>query len=149
MPYWDRPAYPPYGYHYPAPPHKYAPAYYGYHYIDPPPKHAPVYPPYVYSYPTYIPFNVNYGNPVIPSDYADLLEVALATNLSKLTVRFNSSLDELYQQYRLLRGGFTRLSPTCRQRCRQLYERCLRSAVNAGQRRRCHDLYQQCLALCP
>lgn len=146
MPYWYHPAYPPYGTHYAGPPPKYAPAHYGYHYIDPPPKPATI--PYVYSYPTYIPFNVNYGNPVIPSDYADLLEVALANNLSKLTVRYNLSLDELYHHYRLLRGGVPGLAPMCRQRCRLLYERCLRSAVNAEQRRLCYDLYQRCLALC-
>ncbi len=147
MPYWDRPVYPPYGYHY-GPPHKYVPAHYGYHYVDPPTKPAPAYPSYVYSYPTYIPFNVNYGNPVIPSDLADLLEVAAVTNLSKFTVRFNSSLDELYYHYRMLRSGVPQLSEACRQRCWQLYQRCLRSAVTPRQRQLCYDLYQRCVAFC-
>lgn len=152
MPYWDRPAYPTYGYHQPAQPYKYASPHYGNHYVDPPPRPAtpatPAHPYYVYSYPTYIPFNVNYGNPTLPSDYADLLEVALATNLSKLTVRFQRAMDELYQHYRFLRGGAPNASQDCRLRCQQLYERCLRSAVNGWQQRECYTLYQRCLALC-
>ncbi|MDR3588424.1 MAG: hypothetical protein P4N41_02030 [Negativicutes bacterium] len=46
---------------------------------------APVAQPYGYHYlyPTYIPFT-NYAAPAIPSDYADLLDVAVATHLSNL-----------------------------------------------------------------
>ncbi|MDR3589507.1 MAG: hypothetical protein P4N41_07565 [Negativicutes bacterium] len=146
MPYWERPVYPPYDYHYAERPHQYAPAYYGYHYVDPPPK--PASPPYVYTYPTYIPFNVNYGNPVIPSDIADLLEVAAVGNLSKFTVRYNESLEALGYHYQALRSGGRRNAWMCRQRCSQLYQRCLRFAVSDSQRRQCYDLYQRCLALC-
>lgn len=50
---------------------------YGYQYVSP--HHI-----YYYPYSTFIPFNYGYVNPALPSDYADLLEVALATHLSNL-----------------------------------------------------------------
>ncbi|MDR3564580.1 MAG: hypothetical protein P4N59_24545 [Negativicutes bacterium] len=151
MPFWARPPYPGYGYHYVAPRPKGYPPYIhpAYYYVDPPPKPTPPAPYYVYTYPTYIPFNTNYSSPVLPSDYADLLEVALANNLAKLTTRFHSSLDELHQHYQMLRSGLAEMPGICRQRCWQLYQRCLRYAATEGQRRFCQQLYQRCLAVCP
>jgi hypothetical protein len=56
---------------------------YGFRYVAraPVPLTAPY--GYHYLYPTYIPFT-NYSTTPIPSDYADLLDVALATHLNNL-----------------------------------------------------------------
>ncbi|VBB06752.1 Hypothetical protein LUCI_1988 [Lucifera butyrica] len=82
----------------------------------------------------------------LPSDYADLLQVALANHLSGFAFwHYRLSMDELQYHYQGLQRGIVTEPETCLHRCRSLYQQCLDSATTGEQRRQCGRLYRRCM----